>query len=338
MMHRQISGFGLALVVFVAAAMANLGLGASPIPVTDILSALFAFDPDNYDHFIIVYQRLPRVLIAVFIGAVMAAGGAVLQGLMRNPLAAPSVLGINGGATVFVVGGAVFLGLGTQAQGIAALIGGAFGFVSCLMVARLAGGDRNPQGLPLILSGAVVSMLYIGISNALLLSNPQMRNDFLGWLSGNINHVYVDRLDQLWWVGVIGVAVLLCLARALTLISFGAEKAASAGVNVGFVRRTALIAVVLSSSAAVAICGPVGFVGLVVPHIVRPLVGAGLTAVLPTSILLGATVCLIADMFARMAFAPYVLHTGVMMDLVGGIVFAVIVRRHYLRPGAKGAL
>jgi iron complex transport system permease protein len=137
---------------------------------------------------------------------------------------------------------------------------------------------------------------------------------------------------------VIGLSVLLVLSRALSLIALGPEKASSAGVNIVLVSRLAIAAVVLSCSAAVAICGPVGFVGLVVPHIVRPLVGANQSAVLPGCILVGATVCLIADMIARMAFAPFVLHTGLMMDLIGGGVFAVIVRRYYLTPGLRRSL
>lgn len=333
---------GPAFLVFVLALtiafVANLSLGASIIAPSDIRAAFFQFDADNYDHFIVVYQRLPRVLIAVFTGSVMACGGAVLQGLMRNPLASPTLLGVNAGATLFVVGGVIFFGISSASQGLVALIGGAVGFAICLVVARMSGMDGNPKGLSLILSGAVVSMLLIGIANAFLLSSPELRNEFLGWMSGNINHVYFDRLELLWPVGVIGMGVLLVLSRALSLIALGSEKASSAGVNVTLVSRLAVGAVVLSCSAAVAICGPVGFVGLVVPHIVRPLVGANQTAVIPGCILVGATVCLIADMIARMAFAPFVLHTGLMMDMVGGVVFAIIVRRYYLTPGLRRSL
>jgi len=337
-MSQRFVFFALALGALLIAVLANLAFGATRFSIPDILDALFLFDGDNYDHFIVVYQRLPRVLIAVFVGSVMAVSGAVLQGMMRNPLAASSILGINAGASLFVVTGAIFFGLTSTGQGVAALFGGAFGFTSCVFVARMAGQDRNPKGMPLILAGAVVSMLYIGIANALLLASPERRNDFLGWITGNINHVYADRLAEFWWIGVAGILVLLTLSRALTLLTFGGEKAASAGVNVAVVTRVATIAVVLSSSAAVAICGPVGFVGLIVPHMVRPLVGAGLGAVLPACILVGATVCLIADMVARMAFAPYVLHAGLIMDLIGGIVFAVIVRRYYLTPNVRKSL
>lgn len=330
--------FSAFILILMAAFFANLSLGATNIAPEDIILAFFSFDADNYDHFVVIYQRLPRVLIAVFVGSVMACSGAVLQGLMRNPLASPALLGINAGATLFVVGGVIFFGISSAFQGIAALIGGICGFGACLTVARMSGMDGNPRGLSLILSGAVVSMLFIGIANALLLSTPELRNEFLGWVTGNINHVYIDRLHQMWPVGVGGVVVLLILSRALTLIALGPEKAASAGVNIVLVSRLTIASVVLSSSAAVAICGPIGFVGLVVPHIVRPLVGAKQTMIIPGCILVGASICLIADMVARLAFSPFVLHTGVMMDLFGGVVFAFVVRRYYLTPGLRRSL
>lgn len=329
---------GGAAFALLAALLASLALGAITFSPGQVAAALFAFDEGSYDHAVIAYQRLPRALIAIHVGAVMACGGAVLQGLLRNPLASPSLLGINAGATLFVVAGVAFLDIGQGWQGMAAVSGGLVGFLSCILVARMVGLSRDPRGLALILSGAVVSMLYVGLANALLLADPFRRADLLSWVTGNINHVYAGRLEDFWGLGAIGLVVLLALARPLTLIAIGAEKAASGGVNVVLVSRVAIVAVALSASAAVAICGPVGFVGLVVPHIVRPFTGAALGAMLPGCALAGATTCLLADLIARLAFAPYVLHTGVMMDLLGGIVFALIVKRFYLTPGAwRGA-
>ncbi|MEW5421000.1 FecCD family ABC transporter permease [Amorphus sp. 3PC139-8] len=325
----------VAAVALSAAFLANLSLGASSIPAGKIVAALTQFDDTDYDHVVVAYQRLPPALIAIFVGAVMACGGCVLQGLTRNPLAAPSVLGVTAGATLFVVAGASVFGIGEAWQGLAAIGGGLFGFASTLVVARMAGLSRDPRGLALILSGAVVSMLYASIATALLLASPSRRSDFLGWVTGNINHVYAERLFDFWWIGAAGLILLMLLSRSLTLIALGPEKAASSGVNVRLVSPLALAAVVVSSSAAVAICGPIGFVGLVVPHIVRPFAGDAMTVALPANALLGASVVLAADIVARSAFAPYVVHTGVIMDLVGGLVFALIVKRFYLSSGPR---
>ncbi|MFS8038927.1 FecCD family ABC transporter permease [Xanthobacter sp. AM11] len=318
------------------ALLANLSIGATLLSPADLVAALLHFEPDDYSHYVLVYQRLPRALIAIYAGAVLACSGAVLQGLTRNPLAAPGTLGINAGATLFVVAGAYLFDLGIRAQGAAALAGALFGFVACLTVARLAGNGHDPRGLALILSGALVSMLFSGLANAFLLSDPARRTDFLGWVSGNINHVYAERLYAFWWIGLPALAALQLLARPLTLIMLGPEKAASSGVNAAVVSRAALAAVVLGSGSAVAICGPVGFVGLMVPHMVRPFVGSGFALGLPACALTGATVCLMADLAARQAFSPYVLHTGVLLDLLGGIVFALIVKRFYLSSRAGG--
>ncbi|SMH46561.1 FecCD family ABC transporter permease [Azospirillum agricola] len=315
------------------ALLAELWIGAAAIPLSEVAGALLTLDAETYEQSVVLHQRLPRALIAVYVGAVTAVGGAVLQGLVRNPLASPSTLGINAGAALSVVAGALLFDLGTAAQGVAALAGGGAGFAACVLVARLAGRDRDPRGLSLILAGALVSMLLVGMTNALLLSDPARRTEFLGWVAGTLTHVYADRLAAFWWIGALSLLVLALLARPLTLVLLGAEKAASAGVEVGRVSRLALAAALLGCGSAVAICGPVGFVGLVVPHLVRPLVGSGLTLALPACALAGAIVCLLADLVAQTAFHPYVLHTGLVTDLLGGLVFLVIVKRFYLSPG-----
>lgn len=315
--------------------LANLSIGATPIPMKDVVGALFRFDPDNYNHFIVYYQRLPRALIAIYVGAVMACGGTILQGLTRNPLASPSTLGINAGAALFVILGIFVLNLDIWQRGFAGLVGALVGFLVTVFVARLAGLSRDPRGLSLILSGSLISMLFLGIMHAFLLADPSRRVNLLGWVTGNINHVYADRLYDLWWIGVLALVMLMALARALTLITLGPEKAESAGVNVTWVSRITLLAIVFGAGSAVAICGPIGFIGLIVPHIVRPFAGAGFRLNLPACAMVGASICLLADLIARHAFAPYVLHTGVILDLIGGLVFAAAVKQFYLTARAR---
>ncbi|MCG7521792.1 iron ABC transporter permease [Ruegeria sp. Ofav3-42] len=320
----------------------NLCVGTRWIAPVEMIGALIEFDPDELDHFLLWYQRIPRALIAVYTGAMMACAGVVLQSLMRNPLTSPATLGVNSGATLFVVlGAALWPQLLTPgflvAQGMTALAGGVFGAVLALTVARLAGLAQDPRGFSLILAGALVAMLLSGVTQAILLSDPQRRSDLLGWASGSINHVYADRLAVFWWIGVICCGTLLALSRHLNLILLGSDKAGSTGVNVPLVSRVAMLASVFAAASAVAVCGPVGFIGLVVPHIARPLLGAAVGPLLLGSALMGAGLCLIADLAARMAFQPYTLHTGVVMDLLGGAFFVAIIRRHYL-SGRAGQL
>lgn len=329
-MNKRLLYLSLAFALLLLAFFADLALGATSSSPGQIVAAIFDFDDTNYAHFVIVFQRLPRAGIAIYVGAMMAVGGYVLQGLIRNPLASPATLGINSGASLFVVAGAYLFQVSSEAQGILALLGAVVGLAACVVVARMTGLLKDPRGLALILSGALVSMLLTGISNAFLLSDPARRNDFLAWITGDINHVYAERLYAFWWIGALAFVLLLVLARPMSLLMLGAEKASSAGVNVRLTSRLAFLGVLLGCGSAVAICGPVGFVGLIVPHIVRPLAGSNFSFGLPASAALGATICLLADILARLAFQPYVLHTGVIMDLLGGVVFALIVKRFYL--------
>lgn len=334
---RRLPALAAAVLLLALCLLANLSLGETTLPPAEIIAALTAFDDSRQAHYIVLYQRLPRALIALFTGAATAMSGAVLQGLLRNPLAAPSLLGINAGAALFVLGGVMLFDLTQGWQGVAALAGGAAGFLGCVLVARMVGLRNDPRKLALILSGAVVSMFCSGMSQAILLSDPARRADFLGWLNGNINHAYFPRLMDFWWIGALGMAVMLALSRPLSLLALGPAKAASLGVDVARVTALAYAAAVLASAAAVAVCGPVGFVGLVVPHLVRPFTGAGFGALLPGCFLVGAAFCLLADIVARKAFAPHVLHSGVVMELLGGLVFILIVRRFYLSGSERAA-
>ncbi len=317
-------------IVFILLFLGGLLLGAGSVSLSDAVRVLSTADPQSFGETVVLYQRLPRALIAIYVGSVTACSGLVFQGVVRNPLASPSTLGVNAGATLFVVIGVFVFGLDISAQGFAALIGAFAGLAVSLFVARIAQGDEAGGGLALILAGALVSMLFMGITSAFLLSNPLQRSELLNWVTGNINHVYVDRLYAFWWIGALSLILLGAIARPLTLVLLGREKAESAGVNVSLTTRSALIAAVAASGSAVAICGPIGFIGLIVPHILRPVLGSGLSYLLPASAILGACICLLADIGARLALQPYVIHTSVIMDLIGGVVFVVIVKRYYL--------
>lgn len=337
-MTRRTASVFLALVAaLLAILLVVLSTGNNGLEIAPTLGALFAFDETDFSHYAVIYQRLPRSLIAIYVGGVMAASGLLLQTLFRNPLASPSTLGINAGATLFVVFGAFYLDFDFTRQGGMALLGAVTGFAVSLAISRMVSGPQTSQSLSMILSGTLITMLFLGFTNAILLSNPSKRADYLGWVTGNINQVYADRLYLFWPLGLLCILLLFVMARGLTLLSLGEEKAASAGVNVKWVRRLSLTAALAGAGSAVAICGPISFVGLAVPHIIRPLVGARFSAALPACILLGSVVCLCADLAARTAFAPYILHTGVLLDLIGGIVFLVIVKRYYLSKQGQHA-
>lgn len=323
--------------ILTVAFLLSLSLGATTIAPAQVLAALFAFNENVYSHFVVVYQRLPRALIAIFVGALLAVCGAILQGLTRNPLASPGLLGVTSGAVLFVVGFGFYLSIPLAWHGLLAFFGGWFGFFSCVGLARVAGIANDPRNLSLILAGAIVSILYGATANALLLADPLLRQELLGWVTGNVNQAYADRLYLIWPIGPLALVILMVLARPMTLITLGAERAAAAGVAVKPVTYIAIFTCVGAAAASVSICGPIGFVGLVVPHIIRPFAGAHFGLQIPANALMGAAVVLLGDVFARVAFTPFVLHTSVTMELIGGIAFIIIVKRHYLSRQVRTA-
>jgi len=324
--------FLLALLVLILAFAVSLSVGQVILGPGALWQALAAPDPDDLDQFILATQRLPRALMAVQAGAAMAVAGAVLQGLTHNPLASPATLGVNAGAALALVVAALLLGLDPRVQGWAALAGAGLGYVLTRAVTRAVGLAGDPRGLGLILSGALVTMLLGGIAQALLLADPVRRSEFLGWLSGAINHAQAARFADMWWITLAALVLLWLMARPLNLVMLGADKAASAGVAAQKVSALALLAAAMAAGSAVAVSGPIAFLGLVVPHLARTLAGADLRRLLPLSAILGATLCLVADLIARRAFLPYVAHTGLVLEFLGGLVFIYIVYRRYLRP------
>lgn len=322
------------LIVFFTLLLVNLSTSALSISPHVVWDSLVQFDQNNLEHFVITTQLMPRALIAMYVGAVMAVCGAVMQSITRNPLASPATLGVSAGAVLMTLVGIYFFEASTLAQGVLALLGGGIGFLLTLNIAKSVRFGEDEYGLPLILSGALSSMLLLSLCSAILLTDAEKRADYLSWMAGNINHYYAPRLALFWPLGLTGICALMLLSRPLTLISIGVERATALGVSVKRVSSIAVFAVVIAASSAVAICGPVSFVGLVTPHLIRPLTGIHLAKALPLNALTGAGLCLLADTLARVAFAPYVLHTGVLLDLLGGLAFAVIVYHFFLRPKA----
>ena len=310
----------------------SIAWGGTLSSPSDVFHVLISQKPDGYEQASILYQRFPRAIIAVYAGLIMASSGLVFQGLIRNPLASPSSLGINAGATLFVVGSALIFQANLAEQGIAALGGGLFGFILCTIIARFASGNEKTMGLMLILSGSLVTMLLIGLSNALLLSYADRRSEFLSWIAGNINHAYIDRLYQFWWIGLLALTLVFLLSKPLTLILLGDEKATSMGVRTVAVSRFAMACAIVASCAAVAVCGPISFIGLIVPHMIRPLVGQNFRITLPASALSGAILCLLATTISQNAFQPYIVNTGIILDLFGGVVFILLIRKFYISP------
>ena len=243
----------LLLLTVSLAVLVVIGLqGIEGLTGRQVFAALFYGQDDSYAQAILLYQRIPRMLVALYAGAMLAVSGLALQVLVRNPLASPGSLGVSAAATCLGVVAGVLFDASPFVQGMAALAGAGAGILCLLMVALYAGRGMK-SGAVLILSGAFVSMLFTGITRAVLLQYPDRRLEFMNWSMGSVNPAYVDRLAAFWWIGVLSVLLLLMLGRPLAAMMMGDEKAASVGVDTRVVRLAGMIAALACGGSAVVV-------------------------------------------------------------------------------------
>lgn len=270
--------------------------------------------------------RVPRVMMAALVGAALAVGGAVLQAITRNILADPYLLGVSSGASVGAVV-VVVVGVGAQTVGVA---GGAF--IGSLGSLLLLLGLLHRSGLDsarLVLTGVVVAQLCTALMSLILVSggDGESTRAILFWLLGSMSSARWGGVGILFAAATIAFLVIVILARSLDSLSFGADTAESVGVNVRSTRWIALMTVTVLTAVAVASVGAIGFVGLIVPHAVRFLVGPLHSALLPTAALAGAIFLVWTDTLARVAFAPQEIPVGVFTALIGVPIFLAIMQR-----------
>ncbi|MGF1604959.1 MAG: FecCD family ABC transporter permease [Rhodothalassiaceae bacterium] len=315
------------------AALAELTLGPVAIPVEAVLDVL-AGQGDPVHQAILIQIRLPRVLTGIAVGAALALGGAVLQGLLRNPLADPGLIGVTGGASLGAVGvivlGDLLLGgiadpLRPFILPLAAFLGAAAvtGFV--FMLSRHGGAISVGT---LILAGvAITAIAEAGIGALIFLSDDQQLRDLTFWLRGALGGANWTLVTVVCLVASAAAAGLLGLARALDLFQLGERAAFHAGLNVEGAKLRAGLLTALGVGVATAAAGPIGFIGLVAPHLARLLVGAAHRWVLPASALLGIILVLLADLAVRLAVPPAEPPIGLATSLIGGPFFLWLLLR-----------
>ena len=275
--------------------------------------------------------RLPRTLLAALCGAGLGLCGAIMQSLLRNPLADPFVLGISSGASTGAVL-IVILGVGSGLIGLSsgAFIGAVISFALVLLLAHAAGGTPDR----VILAGVAATQLFSALTSFIVITStdPEQTRGVMFWLLGSLGGA--DWLDVALCAAVVAVGLVVCLthSRALDAFAFGEDAASSLGVNVWRVRVTLLLATALMTAVIVSVAGAIGFVGLVLPHAARALVGSNHRRLLPASALIGSIFLVWVDAVARTAIAPQELPAGVVTALVGVPAFAVILWRRKARP------
>jgi len=281
------------------------------------------------DSSIILNLRWPRVISGALVGAALSIAGAVLQALLRNPLADPYVLGISSGAAVGAIL-AILFGLGSTVLGSYAIPGAAFGgaLLTLLFVYFLARVQGRLPSQTMLLAGVIVSSFFSAIIMFLIsITSDERLHSVTFWLMGNLEYVASRTLAVIFLYLLFGSAVLFSLAKDLNLMALGEETASELGVEVERVKKTAFIFASLITGAVVSVSGLIGFVGLVVPHLVRMIWGPDHRFLIPASALLGALLLVLADMVARTIMAPSEIPVGVVTALCGAPFFIYLLRR-----------
>jgi iron complex transport system permease protein len=306
----------------------SVGIVAAAFGSVHISLARAIAEPLSPDRAILFGARLPRVLMGAIVGAVLAAAGAALQALVRNPLAEGGILGISGGGAF---GAIIALVLASRFGGADALVPlSAFGaaLVSTIAVYRLAQLEGRLEPFTLLLVGVIFNAFWgaaIMLVNSIV--NFYFMHSIIFWLMGSFEAPTYREIAMVTVFGFAGFAILIARARDMNLLSLGDDEAADLGVEVDRVRRTIFFATSVMIGAAVSVSGIISFVGLIVPHIIRLALGADHRLLLPASILGGATFTVAADLAARVAIAPAELPVGAITALCGGPFFIYVLRR-----------
>ena len=308
--------------VLLGCLVSSLLLGAADIDPQTVWQALFQFDGST-QHLIIRTVRLPRAILAIAVGSALAVAGAITQGLTRNPLAAPDILGVNVGAALAMVL-AVFIG-GNQGSYLGfAFAGAAIAAILVYWLGSLGRSGLTP--LKLIIAGSALSSFLGSLTTGILILSQRTLDDIRFWLAGSLGGQDLDGLLAILPYILIGLVSALTLGRPLTLLALGEDVARGLGLRTAGIKLGAATILVLLAGSAVALAGPIGFVGLVVPHVVRFGVGVDYRWILPYSMLLGGIFLSVADIVARLLIRPQELPVGIMTALVGAPFFIYLAR------------
>ncbi|MDQ0297767.1 iron complex transport system permease protein [Salibacterium salarium] len=303
----------------------SISFGAASIDLTTVWQAIFAFDADITDHQIIQEVRLPRALGSVLIGAFLAVSGAIMQGMTRNPLASPAILGVTDGAAFAIaIAFAFFPGMSYLGLMGWSFAGAGLGAMLVFGIGAFAKGGVTP--VKLALAGVAVGAMLSSFSSAIAI-HFRVAQDMSFWFAGGLAGVQWISVQLLVIAAIVGLGLALLISRSITILSLGEEVSKGLGQKTVVVKTAGIIVVLLLTGAAVSVAGRIGFIGLVIPHITRFLTGVDYRWIIPCSAILGALLLVLADLGARMVNAPYETPVGAITALIGIPFFLYLARQ-----------
>ena len=311
--------------VLVIVCFLSIALGSRSMSLATVWAALTDFDASSASETVVREMRVPRTLLAVTAGAALGLSGAVLQGVTRNPLADPGIMGINAGAAAFMVVGIMVLG----AQQLSSYIWLAFAGagVSTVVVFGIASfGREGATPVKLALAGAAVTAGLTSVTSAIVMTNVEALNELRFWQVGSLGGRYAPVFWQTAPFIAVGAVAALAMGRALNGLALGEDVARALGQRIRLTRAVMFAAVALLCGAATAACGPIVFLGLVAPHVARLICGSDYRWILPYSMVITPVIMLLADIAGRLVLAPDELQVGVVLGVLGAPAFVVLVR------------
>ncbi|TFH61740.1 FecCD family ABC transporter permease [Peribacillus frigoritolerans] len=291
------------------------------------IDAFTNFNGTN-EHIVIQSVRLPRALIASAIGASLAISGVLMQTLTKNPLASPDIFGVNAGAGLAVVTGVTVFGISNlQVFTWLSFLGAAIAAISIFMIGSMGRGGLTP--MKLTLAGAAMTAMVASLTQGLLVSNEALLEQVLFWLAGSVSGRSLDNLVAVLPYLAVGWVLALIMSGKMNVLSMGEDVAKGLGLNIVFLKLVLGLAIILLSGGSVAVAGPIGFIGIVVPHLTRSIVGIDHRWLIPFSGLFGAVLLIAADVISRYILMPREVPVGVMTAIIGTPFFIYIARKGF---------
>lgn len=315
----------LCLALLSVIAMFSISLGVKRIAFSKVMEVIFGNDLDSIEATIIL-QRIPRTVFGILAGGALGISGALMQSITRNPIADPSILGVNTGASLFVVAGIAFFNITAAYQYIwLAIIGAGLTAVFVYSVASMGKDGATP--LKLALSGSAVSIVLGSLVSTIMLPNNRVMEAFRFWQVGSIGSATWENIALISPFLILGFIISMLISGYLNNLALGDEAATALGTNVVLTRSVGALASVLLCGAATALAGPIGFIGLIIPHIVRLVFGSEMSKMLPLSFIGSGILLLLSDILGRIIGSPGETEVGIVTAVLGAPIFIFAIRK-----------
>lgn len=317
------------IILLMLCILASLAFGARSVGFLEVMQALF-HENDTTIMSLVVRERIPRTIFSMIAGASLGVSGALMQAITRNPIADPSILGVNTGASLFVVIGITFFHINTASQYIwFALAGAAITAIFVYGIGSLGSGGATP--IKLALAGAATSAALSSLVSAIILPRTEVMNAFRFWQVGSVSGATFNGIKTVLPFLIVGLVIGMFATPALNAMALGDDVATGLGVRTGVIRILSAMAGVMLCGATTALAGPIGFVGLMIPHTMRLLCGPNMRFIVPMSAVGGAALLTISDTIGRLIGSPGELEAGIVTAFLGAPILILIAMRARVR-------